>query len=280
MGAALGVLNKLKEQQAAKAAPPAAVEMTPEEAEAAYVAELEGACVARARGMRARSVALTRALPWLLFHREALRLEVAARTPPQAPSIVKFAPTDTQIPTVDSLFRLLTAPSGTLCDIGDSIDKAIGGLLAACHDKKTVKDILQFFFEQLKTMPQPPKISFSLSEDNQPSLDIDFTGARLTPILQVICDALMALVAAIKALVDQGPAILQQVKDLIGKCKEITPAQLKEDAKGAGLKAMDALKSVKTFGANSKLAAGIPGNFKELFDKCVDILKSLKGAAK
>jgi hypothetical protein len=46
MGAALGVLNKLKEQQAAKAAPPAAVEMTPEEAEAAYVAELEGACVA------------------------------------------------------------------------------------------------------------------------------------------------------------------------------------------------------------------------------------------
>ena len=31
--------------------------------------------------------------------------------------------------------------------------------------------------------------------------------------------------------------------------------------------------------ANSKLAAGVPGKFKALFDKCLSILKSLKGAA-
>ena len=55
--------------------------------------------------------------------------------------------------------------------------------------------------------------------------------------------------------------------------------KIKEDAKQASLKTMAIVKGVKTTAANSKLAASIPGNFKALFDTCLGILKSLKGAA-
>jgi hypothetical protein len=259
MGAAIGVMKKkmlyrVHEKEAAAAAAAAAAQ-TPE-ALAAAAAKREAELV-------------------------VLRAKVAERASaaPQASSIALFTPTDTNIPAIDGLFAQIKAPSDMLCEIGDGIDKSIGYLMAACDGKKTVKEILEFFFKQLRKMPKPPKFNFAISEDNVPSFDIDFTDAVLPAVLQVICDAIMALVAAIKRLIDDGPAIIAKCKDLVAKCKEFTPAKIKEDAKQASLKTMAIVKGVKTTAANSKLAASIPGNFKALFDTCLGILKSLKGAA-